>query len=435
MACPFLEKTPLEIRNKIYAYLLSTEYTKQSIRDDEVNLFYDKSDNRTQLVEQLSRVKRNLGCSYFYDFQPAILLTNRQINEEARRVLYHDNLFVLVKYTYGSSDALKAFSRRDLALVATQKDEVWSYRAALQVSFPSLRDQRREDKLVESQFVIAASELPMFCRILRLLDNEWLGFLSSLELVLIVLPSAPLNVDSFVNMSRSNRVSWVPRSLQQQRKLLEPFATLHSIMDLKVVDVDGKTQDINAQLMEDVRVRAGQPPYSMGEVLDAATELKEQGNEAFRTGDFALAHSLYETAWSDLVGGKRYLTMGFRDIKTVEARKSDAWQLLAFRIASNSIAALLHLQQWTAAHKKASKWIEHVQTPEVNSALQPHEMAKIFYRRALASEGRGDMARAIEEVCEALSHSPSNMLMKAKKEEWKSQLTNQTQAALRGLTM
>lgn len=68
--------------------------------------------------------------------------------------------------------------------------------------------------------------------------------------------------------------------------------------------------------------------------------------------------------------------------------------------------------------------------------LHPNEMAKILYRRALASEGRGDMTRAVEEIREALCHNPSNMLMKAKKKEWKLQVkTNQAQAALKALTM
>lgn len=438
MTCPFLEKTPQEIRNKIYTYLLYTEYTKRPICDDEANLLYDKSDTIPQLVQRLLRVKRNLGCSHFYDFQPAILLTNRQINEEARRFLYDDNLFVLVKYTYSDPlDILWALSRRDLALVAIQKDDIWSYRSALRVSFHvGLHTKKNDDPRVESQFVIAANELPMFCRQLRGLDNQWLGFLPRLKLVLEVLPSTQLHVGSLVNMRPSNRVSWNPRSLPQQRKLLEPFATLHSTTNLKIADVDGKTQCIDAQLMEDVREKAGRPPYSMGEILDAAAQMKERGNEAFRAGDFALAHSLYESASSNLVAVKRYLTTKFRDTETVEEAQSYAYSLLAFRISSNSIAALLRLQQWTAAHKKATIWIGHVQFPTVDIVLHPNEMAKILYRRALASEGRGNMTRAVEEIREALCHNPSNMLMKAKKKEWKLQVkTNQAQAALKALTM
>ena len=38
MARHFLDDLPLEIRNEIYPHLLSTEYTKRPVRDDEVNL-------------------------------------------------------------------------------------------------------------------------------------------------------------------------------------------------------------------------------------------------------------------------------------------------------------------------------------------------------------------------------------------------------------
>lgn len=36
MACLFLDKIPLEIRDEVYSYLLSIDYTKRPVGDDEV---------------------------------------------------------------------------------------------------------------------------------------------------------------------------------------------------------------------------------------------------------------------------------------------------------------------------------------------------------------------------------------------------------------
>ena len=101
---------------------------------------------------------------------------------------------------------------------------------------------------------------------------------------------------AFVNIGPSKRVSWSPRSLPQQRRLLEPFALLHSVTNLKISHVSGKTQNIDAQLMEDIKERASRPPDSMKEILNSSVKIQEQGNEAFRAGDFTLASSRYEPA-------------------------------------------------------------------------------------------------------------------------------------------
>lgn len=93
-----------------------------------------------------------------------------------------------------------------------------------------------------------ANELPLFCRILKKLDNEGgidnneiPRFLSMLNLVLRMFPSYQLGVDAFADIGSSSRVSWSPRSLPQQRRLLEPFAALHSLKNIKITDVEGKT--------------------------------------------------------------------------------------------------------------------------------------------------------------------------------------------------
>lgn len=389
-------------------------------------------------MQKPSRVKRGLGCGHLYDFQPAILLTNKQINKEARRFLYNDNLFVLIKYPH--VDSLDSLWTEEMTLLAVDEDEVCSFRSALRISlYVDLCIHGNDNRRLASEFVIAANELPIFCSILKKIDNEGPGLLSSLKLVLGISPSYQLDVDAFVYKAPSSRVSRNPRSLLQQRKLLEPFATLRS-MTLEIADVDGKTQYVDTQLTEDIRERASRPPYSMVEVLDTSAKIKEKGNQAFRAGDFALASSLYKSALENLNAGERYLDTDIEEGGFTEQTYFEAHFSLAFRIWSNSVAVHLRLHEWTAAHEKATKGIEKIETVQnagENIVFGPGEVAKLYFRRALASEGMGKINRAVDEVRTALDLDPNNANMKAKLREWKLQAKdlNQVEAALRALAV
>lgn len=422
MACLFLDKIPLEIRDEVYSYLLSIDYTKRPVGDD----------------EKPSRVKRGLGCGHLYDLQPAVLRTNKQINKEARRFLYNDNLFVLVKYPHVES--LDLLWTEELTLLAAEEDEVRSFRSALRISLHvDLCIHGNDNMRLTSQFVIAANDLSVFCSILKKIDNEGPGLLSSLKLILQVYPLFQLDVDAFAYTGPSSRVSRSPRSLAQQRRLLEPFATLRS-MTLEIADVDGETQYIDVQLMEDIKERAGRPPYSMKEVLDTSARIKEQGNQAFRAGDFAHANTLYKSALENLNAGERYLDTDIQEGEFTEQTYFEAHFSLAFRIWSNTVATHLRLQQWTAAHEKAIKGIEKIETVRnagENIVFGPGEVAKLYFRRALASEGMGKINRAVEEVRTALDLDPNSAQMKAKLREWKLQAKDpkQVEAALRALTV
>ena len=169
-------------------------------------------------MQRPSRVKRGLTSSRLYDFQSAILCTNKQVNKEARRFLYNDNLFVLVRCPkfippeFWTADL-------DLTLLAAGENEVCYSPSALLII--SLQVDLGLDVVsannlfsAESQFVIAANELPLFCRILKKLDNEGGNdnneiprFLSILNLVLRMFPSYQLGVDAFADIGSSSRVS------------------------------------------------------------------------------------------------------------------------------------------------------------------------------------------------------------------------------------
>lgn len=352
-------------------------------------------------MQRRPRVERGLTCSHLYDFQPAILSTNKQVNKEARCFLYNDNLFVLVRYPFAIPPELWA-ETLDLTLLAVGENQVRCFRSNLLVSLQVDLGLigAPEDYILrsESQFVVAANELPVLCRGLKKLDNEGENeqsrLFSMLNLVLRMFPSYRLGVDAFVNTKSSSRLSWSPHSLPQQRKLLEPFASLHSVMNLTITDVDGKTQYVDAQLAEGVK-KSARRLDSMREILDESTKIKDRGNEAFRAGDFTLADSLYKLAMDNLDTGLRYVSRGSEEGVPGDMPEQTYFRAhfsLALRICSNSIAALLHLRQWEAAHEKAIEAIEKIKAAEKEIGLDPGVVAKIYRRRVLARNGMREKA-------------------------------------------
>ena len=386
-----------------------------------------------------------MRSTHLYDFQPRILLANKQINREARGFLYRDNLFVLIRYPYVIEPEFwtDLDSTLDLTQIAAGANAVSKFRSALlislQVDFRVPADDIFHD---ESQFVIAGSDLPVFCRILKQLDNvinDERESIPGFRLVLRMFPSCRMGADAFVNTKSSKRLSKEPHSLPHQRRLLEPFVALHGITKIEIADQDGQGQYIDAQLMADIKERASQPPDSMRVILKESDKIKVKGNEAFRACDFPLAYSLYSLALQNLNSGRRYL-----NTDTQEGVPSDmpeetyyrAHLLLAMRIRSNSVAALLHLQQWVTAHERATEIIEKIRVAKGEISINPEEVVKIHHRRALASKGLGKIPHAVEEIREALSLDPKNARMKAELKEWLYAMNQkEVQVAMKALSM
>ena len=107
---------------------------------------------------------------------------------------------------------------------------------------------------------------------------------------------------------------------------------------------------------------------------------------------------------------------------------------MSFRILSNLVVTLLHLQRWVDAHTKATNFLgcmDIIESSKEKTLISPGELAKLHHQRALASEGMGRTDRAIEEMHEALCLDPTNTRMKAKLKEWKLQ---RVQAGLKAWT-
>ena len=375
-------------------------------------------------MQKRSRAERGLYGSLLYDFQPAILRTNKRINVEARRLLYDDNMFVLVRHpAVFPWDALRV---GELTLLAVKEDEgrcsLSSSRISLHVDLKyDLKYHGPEDLPMKPRFVMAANELGTLCRTLERLDQDFPGFLTGLNVKLGIFPRYQLVANASAITGSPSLLVWSPRPFPEQRILLEPFSALHSVKNLEIASVDGKTERIDAQLMEEVKERACGLPPSREEVMATTTKIEDHGNKAFRAGDFLHASVLYKSAWENLKARDYYY---YREMLSKPAEFIEGTRArlqLGLRIRSSLVAALLRLQLWSEAHKTATQQTREIaRTKDVGWEIyyDPGELAKLYYQRALASEGMGKLTQAVEEIREALRFDLNNMEMKVTLEEW-----------------
>ncbi|KAL8693948.1 MAG: hypothetical protein Q9218_001306 [Villophora microphyllina] len=130
------------------------------------------------------------------------------------------------------------------------------------------------------------------------------------------------------------------------------------------------------------------------ETLKIATELKDFGNKAFKTGDLNLALDKYQK-------GLRYLN------ENPEVEKDDPSELpkqlttIRFTLHSNSALLQNKLMSFEEAQKSATNALEQ---KDIANA----DRAKAFYRRGLANQGLKDDDQAIKDFEEALKLAPGD---------------------------
>lgn len=130
------------------------------------------------------------------------------------------------------------------------------------------------------------------------------------------------------------------------------------------------------------------------ETCKIATELKDFGNKAFKTGDLNLALDKYQK-------GLRYLN------EDPEIEKDDPPELpkqtsaLRFTLHSNSALLQNKLKAYEEAHKSATHALEQ-------EDIAGTDRAKALYRKGMASQGLKDDEQAVKDFEEALKLAPGD---------------------------
>ena len=154
-----------------------------------------------------------------------------------------------------------------------------------------------------------------------------------------------------------------------------------------------KTTDSTGDPYEDFPEDQGED-LKGAEILKIASELKEYGNKAFKSGDLNLGLDKYQK-------GLRYLNE-YPEVGDDDAPEL-AHQLTTIRFALHSNSALLQnkLKSFDDAKKSATNALELSRIPDA-------DRAKAYYRRALAEIGLKDDEEAMKDLEAALKVAPGD---------------------------
>ena len=162
--------------------------------------------------------------------------------------------------------------------------------------------------------------------------------------------------------------------------------------------VKEKKPDATGDIYEDFPEDAG-TEFKGTEILKIATELKDFGNKAFKSGDVNLGLDKYQK-------GLRYLNAypeaGDEDPEELSS------QLTSIRFTLHSNSALLQnkLKAYEDAQKSADHALDQKKTPG-------SDRAKAYFRRATAREGLKDTDEALKDYEQAAKLAPEDSAIKS----------------------
>lgn len=245
-----LLKLPAEIRNQIYAELLHTKKTK---------VIYDKA--------------LSLGHAR-YVFGVGILRTNRQIYHESVKIL-EENKFIKIKASWSTFQD-EIITTTKFPLIARRREGDSMPKCYMAVDLLFTEDRRRSKRV----YISCADDLPEFCKNLFYHGISTEGFNELLHVTLDI-------QDPYA------KGKGLAKGIQES--LLLPFGILK---DLKKLET-GKNgiKPINA-VEKHLRREIRRPNPSAKQYLETATKLKDEGNEAYKAGEYARSIRLYFDAYA-----------------------------------------------------------------------------------------------------------------------------------------
>ena len=193
----------------------------------------------------LLECQASLESQHIYRFNPAILRTNKQIESEARRVLYYENLLVRI-HSDGSVLSSQEFQSSFIAatyglpILAGGDFTLRAKYPAMEVNLLTIYSppdgflNYGETGYWQDCFLIASDDLPTFCWILLMHGQSRHQPLEELTIAIEMTHDIDMIADKN-DVTVSHQVDVKPMSPRISR-LLEPFRSLHY---LKAVHIEG----------------------------------------------------------------------------------------------------------------------------------------------------------------------------------------------------
>ncbi|KAI7469127.1 hypothetical protein KC357_g6570 [Hortaea werneckii] len=291
---------PRELRDQIYGYLLSHEYTKMPP-------YYTRPAVARGRLSEAN--KRDMSAAHTYRFHVNILSVNKQLRKEATEELHARNDFVVVSWKWEElGETLHAYdlpiiTDNQMAIARFVKFENHSLR--LHLDYPGVHDP------VESLLMLH-SDLKVFCRAIR-----YLGALLYWPAHFVIKQSEPTG-DCFGTYSNHNLPALRTKiqihrviaaseeeAFKKKAKLLAPLADLRVAgQKLKVLGSQNGGAQIEFAKVVDELTNLAAPSLAWVKVvawdlLDISQALMTAANKLCLDGDYERASTHY---WGIIVG-------------------------------------------------------------------------------------------------------------------------------------
>ncbi|KAI7214714.1 hypothetical protein KC343_g3378 [Hortaea werneckii] len=283
---------PRELRDQIYGYLLSHEYTKMPP--------YHTRPTAAR-GHQSEEDDRDWSAAHTYRFHVNILAVNKQIRQEATEELLRRNTFVLISWKWDGLGAL--LHQFDLPIIADNQKAVAKFKMhalRLHLSFTTEKGQIKS-------LLMLHSDLEVFCRAVR-----YLGAVLDWPAHFVVKHSKPTgdwfgvytnhHYPAFVMKIQLNDVDGESEAenIEKKAKLLAPLVDLRIAgQKLKLLRPHvGETQSEFAKIVDDLTKLAAPSlvwvKLAAWDLLDISLDRMAAANELCGKGEYdrALMHYL-----------------------------------------------------------------------------------------------------------------------------------------------
>lgn len=349
------------------------------IRD---HIWSDILDKRLQKREEHS----------FYTIDLTVLRTNKQIHQEAQRVLHRDHTFISIQTPWEQAwDWTRKYGK--VPVVAVSKvAETWPpTKLTVRVT---LTNELQPAKL--QPIILLADDLHQFCL-------HW--FYQELQFLTDAYPGMNCHFMLTLTLRNiENEQEDIP--IAKQRQLLEPFG---HVKNLSRIEFEGTHADVRHDVASTMKTPARSPTAC----LEQATRWKDLGNEAISKNKYEEALDLYREAFFAIhvvIDGRQrdcYAEGYFQATLDKRVDGSVNGNVVYFkmrvRLVANVMQAYVHLEQWEEVRFWGMRSIDLIRDIAGQLADQPNEnipgpesWGKIYYRTALANEQIGDMSEARE---------------------------------------
>ena len=371
---------PAEIREEVYRLLLQPSASRKEYADEYIT----------------------------YDYVPALqlLLTNRQVYIEARKVFHDLNVFVRVETPWPEAQAHVQMEGHVPIVVSKETaGNFLGHSLNISIDAPEHPNMQWDTQ----KFVILAEDLDKFTTMWFYSDLSHPGLNEHLRMTLELR-------DPFAPDHEEKRM---PKALQ--RRLLLSFAKIKGLNRASAEEGTRIVGDLKpySSVEKEMRKLQDEPHQSPEHCLREATRFKFEGNAELAKENYQGALDRYNDAWKAMhvviKGRKRHIhadpffARTLREEPYIGKNGQTERLLLRVHLVANTCAVYLKQKNWDLCHHWGMRSVEMLREAmgidQRGGELSPEEEAvpafpaaaqigKIYYRTAVACKELGDESQA-----------------------------------------